>query len=158
PLPVGGTARVAPCTVTGGSSVWASPVAGSRMGARPNARATRYLVDERMTPLRTQQSGGDGAPKPEQANAENGRARQPRDPARWLDWLTVLSSCPRWPLSGHHRRALQLTTHRVVATTVVRSPARPVREMGDACRQVSWLAALAHRLPLPAGRPAVAFG
>jgi hypothetical protein len=49
---------------------------------------------------------------------------------------------------------LQLTTHRVVATTVVRSPARPARVMGDAYRQVSWLAALtrhvAHRLRLPA--------
>src|SRR5687767_5170290 len=49
-------------------------------------------------------------------------------------------------------------THRVVATTVVRSPARPARVMGDTCRQVSWLAALAHRLRLPAEMPAVASG
>jgi len=30
--------------------------------------------------------------------------------------------------------------------------------MGDTCRQVSWLAALTHRLRLPAGTPAVASG
>ena len=47
---------------------------------------------------------------------------------------------------------------RIVATTVVRSPARPAREMGDSCRQVSWLAARARRLRLPAGCPAVALG
>ena len=50
------------------------------------------------------------------------------------------------------------TNTRVVATTVVRSPARPARVMGDSCRQVSWLAAHARRFRLPAGCPAVAFG
>jgi hypothetical protein len=40
---------------------------------------------------------------------------------------------------------------RVVATTVVRSSARPAPTMGDTCRQVSWLAARARRLHLPAG-------
>jgi hypothetical protein len=38
-----------------------------------------------------------------------------------------------------------------VAATVVRSPARPVRKMGDPCRQVSWLAARAPRSGLPEG-------
>ena len=40
---------------------------------------------------------------------------------------------------------------RAVATTVVRSSARPAPTMGDTCRQVSWLAARARRLHLPAG-------
>jgi hypothetical protein len=47
---------------------------------------------------------------------------------------------------------------RAVATTGVRSAARPAQMMGDRCRQVSWLAAHAHRLRLPAGCPAVALG
>ncbi len=47
---------------------------------------------------------------------------------------------------------------RAVATTGVRSAARPAQMMGDWCRQVSWLTAHAHRLRLPAGCPAVALG
>src|SRR5712672_141644 len=47
---------------------------------------------------------------------------------------------------------------RAVATTGVRSAARPAQMMGDWCRQVSWLTAHAHRLRLPADLPAVALG
>ena len=62
--------------------------------------------------------------------------------------------CPLADITG----TISNSTHRVVATTVVRSLARPAREMGDPCRQVSWLAALARHLRLPAGNPAVALG
>ena len=65
------------------------------------------------------------------------------------------TECPR---SGHDRHDTSLEHTSNVATTVVRSPARPVQVMGDWCRQVSWLAAQAHRLRLPAGCPAVASG
>src|SRR2546421_5412772 len=54
------------------------------------------------------------------------------------------------------RPARPLARTRAVATTGVRSAARPAQMMGDWCRQVSWLAAHAHRLRLPAGCPAVA--
>jgi len=46
----------------------------------------------------------------------------------------------------HHRHDPQLE-HRAVATTVIRSPARPASVMGDSCRQVSWLAAPSASLP-----------
>ena len=56
------------------------------------------------------------------------------------------------------RPARPLARTRAVATTGVRSTARPAQMMGDWCRQVSWLAAHAHHLLLPAGFPAVALG
>jgi hypothetical protein len=56
---------------------------------------------------------------------------------------SIVPGLLRWPFCGHHRRDSNSRHTRVVATTVVRSPARPAREMGDTCRQVSWLAALA---------------
>lgn len=64
---------------------------------------------------------------------------QPTAPlaASGLSWL---------PIGGPNaleRRRHDATTPclTAVATTVVRSPARPARQMGDPCRQVSWLAA-----------------
>src|ERR1700681_3730488 len=56
------------------------------------------------------------------------------------------------------RPARPLACTRAVATTGVRSTARPAQMMGDWCRQVSWLTAHAHRLRLPADLPAVALG
>ena len=56
------------------------------------------------------------------------------------------------------RPARPLARTRAVATTGVRSTARPAQMMGDWCRQVSWLTAHAHRLRLPVGCPAVALG
>ena len=56
------------------------------------------------------------------------------------------------------RPARPLARTRAVATTGVRSAARPAQMMGDWCRQVSWLTAHAHRLRLPADCPAVALG
>jgi len=56
------------------------------------------------------------------------------------------------------RPARPLALTRAVATTGVRSTARPAQMMGDWCRQVSWLTAHARRLRLPAGCPAVALG
>src|SRR5262245_18849235 len=67
-------------------------------------------------------------------------------------WTFALSSPWRT------RPARPLARTRAVATTGVRSAARPAQMMGDWCRQVSWLTAHAHRLRLPAGFPAVVLG
>ena len=71
--------------------------------------------------------------------------------SRQRDRSDFETQTPRTTNSGD----LQLLT---VATTVVRSLARPVQVMGDSCRQVSWLAAQARHPAFPPDLPAVAYG